>query len=126
MQRCLAALRIHPGREAELDHRLATAPAALRGALTRSGLADVTVFRRGTDAWLYARAEPDRAAVLAALGGDPAYRAWLDDMRDVVLDVESPDMGSPGTTRSSTRTPIQPRAVGARPVRPRHRYPPRR
>jgi L-rhamnose mutarotase len=93
MQRGLGAWRIFPGREDELDHRLASLPHALRTALSACGLRDVTVFRRGTDAWLYARADPDRDSAMSMLRADRAFATWMADLRDVVVDAESPDGG---------------------------------
>jgi L-rhamnose mutarotase len=89
-RRCLAGLRIYPGRETELDRRLGEGHADLRTALTATGLSDVTVFRRGTDAWLYARAEPGPGSPQDRLAGHPGFRDWLTDLRDVVVDAESP------------------------------------
>ena len=91
MERCLGGLRILPGRETELDARIASAPHDLGAALARAGLRDVTMFRLGTDAWLYAQATPDRATALAMLAADPDYAAWLAGMRDVLTDAAAPE-----------------------------------
>jgi L-rhamnose mutarotase len=91
MDRCLAALRVLPGRESELDRRLATPPADLAAGLAASGLSDVTIFRRGSDVWLDAHADPDRASAAASLSADPSFGAWLDRQRDVLAEVASAD-----------------------------------
>lgn len=93
MERCLAALRVLPGREAELQRRLDAPSDALRIALNASGLSDITIFQRDVDAWLYARAEPERSTALARLSAEPGWAAWLAELRDVVVDTGSDGAG---------------------------------
>lgn len=92
------AVRLFPGVEAAFDRAVAALPADVLGALADAGLASLTAFRRGTDAWFVvaAGADPegrftmDPEARFGAAAGTPALRAWDRAMRSVVVDAQDP------------------------------------
>jgi len=76
MERVLFYLRIFPGTEAEYDRLHSAVPQELQDEIRASGFRNMTGFRRGTDVWYYAEAEPDRASVFAKHGPKAAVAAW--------------------------------------------------
>ncbi len=93
MERCLHYFRLFPGTEARFDRLHAQIPPEVAEAMHASGLHDVTAFRRGTEAWRYAKAEPDR---------ETAYQRYLEaaisqsrrhELRDVLAELQAPGGG---------------------------------
>jgi len=76
MERMLSYVRIFPGAEAEFDRLHTAVPKELQDEIRASGVRNMTGFRRGTDVWWYAEAQPDRASTLAQLDAKEAVAAW--------------------------------------------------
>jgi L-rhamnose mutarotase len=93
MERTCFYWRLFPGTEKEFDRRLANLPGELPAALNASGLTNLTVFRRGTDAWIYAECEPDAPTVLARVLSDPMIADWRASLETVVAELTGPDGG---------------------------------
>jgi len=89
MERVLFYLRIFPGTEAEYDRLHSAVPQELQDEIRASGFRNMTGFRRGTDVWYYAEAEPDRATVFATHGPKAAVAAW--NARFATIIAESAD-----------------------------------
>ncbi len=89
MERVLFYLRIFPGTEAEYDRLHTAVPQELQEEIRESGFRNMTGFRRGTDVWYYAEAEPDRATVFAKHGPKAAVAAW--NKRFATIIAESAD-----------------------------------
>lgn len=93
MERTCFCLRLFPGTENEFDRRMGEIPEEVVAAVRESGLRDLTVFRRGTDAWAYAEGEPDARTALAAYLADPAISSWHRGLAKVVAEMTGPDGG---------------------------------
>lgn len=91
MERSCFYLRVFPGTEPEFDRRMADTPAALAAETRRSGLRGLTVFRRGTDAWVYAECEPDARSALAAYLADATIASWRRSLATVVAEMTAMD-----------------------------------
>jgi L-rhamnose mutarotase len=91
MERTCLYLRLFPGTENEFDGRLTNLPAELAAALGASGLGNLTAFRRGTDAWIYAECEPDAQTALAGFFADPVIASWRASLRPVVAEMTGAD-----------------------------------
>ena len=93
MERCLHYVRIVPGTKSEFDRLHAEIPSEITLELAESGLHDVTGFRRGTDVWRYAEAEPDRETAFGLYARQPASRARSHQFRGVIAEIEAPEGG---------------------------------
>ncbi len=91
MERVLFYLRIFPGTEAEYDRLHAAMPQGLQDEIRDSGFRNMTGFRRGTDVWYYAEAEPDRATVFAKHGPKAAVAAWNKRFATVIAESADSD-----------------------------------
>jgi L-rhamnose mutarotase len=91
MERTCFYWRLFAGTENEFDRRLANLPGELSAALGASGLGNLTVFRRGTDAWIYAECQADARTTLANMLSDPIVAGWRGSLETVVADLTGPD-----------------------------------
>jgi L-rhamnose mutarotase len=91
VERLCFYLRVFPGTEDEYDRRMAELPGSVADAMRRSGLAGVTLFRRGTDAWAYAECEPDARTASAAYLADAGIAAWHGSLATVIAEMTGPD-----------------------------------
>lgn len=91
MERTCFYHRLFPGTEAEFDRRMMNPPSDVGAAVARSGLRSLTLFRRGTDVWVYAEAGLDATASVAAWVADPAVRSWQRNLTTVVAEMTGPD-----------------------------------
>lgn len=85
------SFRLFPGREAEYDRRHRAVWPEQLAALSAAGLRNMTGFRRGTDAWYYARAVPDRATAYGRLSAMEANRRWGAYFTDTIAEITGPD-----------------------------------
>ncbi len=93
MQRCLHYFRLFPGTESQFDRVHAEIAPEIASSMADAGLQDVTVFRRGTDAWRYALADPDRETAYRRYLDQPATRARRQDLRGILAELQAPDGG---------------------------------
>ncbi len=93
MERTLYYVRLFPGTEERYDRIHRDVPGAVARGMNDSGLSDVTGFRRGTDVWWYAEAEPDRATAFARNGKGVVNRRWGHQFRDIIAEIEAPGGG---------------------------------
>lgn len=93
MERTLYYLRLFPGTEERYDEIHRTVPGAVARGMTDAGLGNVCGFRRGTDVWWYAEAEPDRATAFSRVGKGVVNRRWGHQFRDVIAEMEAPEGG---------------------------------
>lgn len=91
MERTCFYRRLFPGTENEFDRRMAEIAVAVVAAIRRSGLRNLTAFRRGTDAWTYAECEPDVPSALAAYLADAAIAGWHASLATVVAEMTALD-----------------------------------
>jgi L-rhamnose mutarotase len=91
MQRTCFYLRLYPGTETAFDRGMAEAPADVAAGAHRSGVRNLTIFRRGTDAWAYAECEPDAPGALAAYLADPAVAGWHRSLATMVAELTGHD-----------------------------------
>lgn len=93
MERTLYYVRLFPGTEARYDQLQAAVPATVSAAMREAGLSNVSGFRRGTDVWWYAEAEPDRETAFNAVARSPANQEWGRHFRDVIAEIAAPGGG---------------------------------
>lgn len=93
MERCLHYFRLLPGTEERFDRLHTGVTQELAADMDAAGLHDVTVFRRGTDAWRYALAEPDRETAYRRYLDRPAARERRHGLRGILAELEGPDGG---------------------------------
>ena len=93
MERSLDYLRLLPGTEARYERLHAAIPSEVTQGMADAGLRDYTGFRRGTDVWFYAEAEPDRRTAFGAIGASAANQRWGHEFRDVIAEIEAPGGG---------------------------------
>jgi L-rhamnose mutarotase len=93
MERCLHYFRLFPGTESQFDRVHAEIAPEIASSMADAGLRDVTVFRRGTDAWRYALADPDRGTAYRRYLEQPATRARRHDLRGILAELQAPDGG---------------------------------
>lgn len=91
MERTCLYLHLFPGTENEFDRQVANLPGELAAAFAASGLGNLTAFRRGTDAWIYAECEPDVRTALAGFSTDPVIANWRASLRTVVAEMTGAD-----------------------------------
>jgi L-rhamnose mutarotase len=93
MERCLHYFRLLPGTETKFDRMHAEVEPEVAADMAAAGLHDVTVFRRGTDAWRYALAEPDRETAYRRYLEQPSTQARRRHLRGIVAELEAPGGG---------------------------------
>ena len=93
MERSLHYFRLFPGTEELFDRLHAEVLPQVAQDMHEAGLHDVTVFRRGTDAWRYALAEPDRETAYRRYLEQPAARSRRRQLRGVLAELEAPEGG---------------------------------
>ena len=93
MERSLHYFRLFPGTEARFDELHARITEQTAEDMHAAGLHDVSVFRRGTDCWRYALAEPDRETAYRRYLDRPAARARRHGLRGILAELEAPDGG---------------------------------
>ncbi len=93
MERCLHYFRLFPGTETRFDQVHAAIAPEIAASMATAGLHDVTVFRRGTDAWRYALAEPDRETAYRRYLDQPATQARRHELRGILAELYAPDGG---------------------------------
>jgi L-rhamnose mutarotase len=93
MERCLHYFRLFPGTEERFDRMHAEIVPEVAADMARAGLHDVTVFRRGTDAWRYALAEPDRETAYRRYLEQPMTRDRRRELRGILAELEAPGGG---------------------------------
>lgn len=91
MERCLHYVRLFPGTEAKFDRLHAEIPPRVAEAMAGAGLHQVTVFRRGTDVWRYAEAEPDRETAFERYRSSSIDQARRQRLRTVIASPTPPD-----------------------------------
>jgi L-rhamnose mutarotase len=93
VERSLHYFRLFPGTEERFDELHAEIAPEIAEAMHSSGLANVSVFRRGTDAWRYAETEPDRETAYRRYLEHPVTRERRHGLRDVLAELQLPDGG---------------------------------
>jgi L-rhamnose mutarotase len=93
MERSLHYFRLFPGMESRFDQLHAQLAPEVAQDMSAAGLHDVTVFRRGTDAWRYALADPDRETAYRRYLERPSARVRRHELRGVLAELEAPAGG---------------------------------
>jgi L-rhamnose mutarotase len=93
MERSLYYVRLFPGTEERYDEIHQNVPRAVVRGLTDAGLSNVSGFRRGTDVWWYAEAEPDRATAFSRTGKGVVNQRWGHQFRDIIAQIQAPEGG---------------------------------
>jgi len=85
MERTCFVWRLFPGTEEAFDRRLMNLPGEVLAAVGIAGLSNATLFRRGTDAWIYAECRPDVRTALGRFLADPVLADWRSSLETVTL-----------------------------------------
>lgn len=93
MERTLYYLRLFPGTEERYDRIHRHVPGAVARGMRDAGLSNVTGFRRGTDVWWYAEAEPDRETAFSRAGKGTVNQRWGHQFRDIIAEIQAPEGG---------------------------------
>ena len=93
MERSLHYFRLYPGAEARFDQLHARLAPEVAEDMSAAGLHDVTVFRRGTDAWRYALAVPDRETAYRRYLARPSAQSRRQELRGILAELEAPGGG---------------------------------
>ena len=93
MERSLYYVRLFPGTEERYDEIHRNVPGAVARGMTDAGLSNVTGYRRGTDVWWYAEAEPDRATAFSRTGKGVVNQRWGHQFRDIIAEIQAPEGG---------------------------------
>jgi L-rhamnose mutarotase len=93
MDRSLYYVRLFPGTEERYDEIHRHVPGAVARGMRDAGLSKVSGFRRGTDVWWYAEAEPDRETAFSRTGKGVVNQRWGHQFRDVIAEIEAPEGG---------------------------------
>jgi L-rhamnose mutarotase len=91
MQRFCFYVRLFPGTEEEYDRRHRAIWPRLAEAIRRSGIRNMSGFRRGTDVWYYAECEPDAGTAFARLRSESANGDWNREFRTIIAEMSTPD-----------------------------------
>lgn len=94
MERYCAVFRIAPGTEDEFRRRHVEIWPEMREALTGSGFANYSLFRRGTDVIAYGECRPDVATCFSRFSALPIAPRWNEFMDGMVLDLVD-EVGDP-------------------------------
>jgi L-rhamnose mutarotase len=93
MERCLHYFRLFPGTEERFDQLHAEIAPGIAAAMAEAGLHDVTAYRRGTDVWRYALADPDRETAYARYLELDVVRERRHELRGVLAELYAADGG---------------------------------
>ncbi len=93
MERSLYYVRLFPGTEERYDRLHADIPGAVARGMTEAGLSNVSGWRRGTDVWWYAEAEPDRDTAFSRAGKGVVNQRWGHQFRDIIAEIQAPEGG---------------------------------
>jgi L-rhamnose mutarotase len=93
MERTLYYLRLFPGTEDRYDRIHRHVPGAVVRGMRDAGLSNVSGFRRGTDVWWYAEAEPDRETAFSRVGKGVVNQRWGHQFRDIIAEIAAPEGG---------------------------------
>ena len=85
MERLCFSFEIRPGTEAEYKRRHDEIWPELVEAIKDAGLANYSLFRRGTEVFGYVECHPDVATAFARLGTSEANRRWAAWFEDVIV-----------------------------------------
>jgi len=84
MERILFTMEIFPGTEEEYKRRHDEIWPELVQALRDSGVANYTLFRRGTEIIAYAECTPDAATAFGSVGATDVDQRWSRWFQDVI------------------------------------------
>ncbi len=85
MQRFLFTFEVRPGREADYDRLHRDVWPELLDVLRASGVANYTLFRRGTTVFGYAECEPDAATAFGRVAATDVSARWAASLEGVVV-----------------------------------------
>jgi L-rhamnose mutarotase len=85
VERLCFTFEIRPGTEDEYEKRHDEIWPELVAAIKDAGLANYTLFRRGTEIIAYVEAHPDVATAFAKLGPTDVNRRWAEWFSDVIV-----------------------------------------
>jgi L-rhamnose mutarotase len=91
MERACFSFELRPGMAEEYRRRHAEIWPELVAALTASGFANYTLFRRGNTVHAYVECHPDRATAFAAMGATEVNRRWQEWFTDVIARITDED-----------------------------------
>ncbi|HEY4278789.1 MAG TPA: L-rhamnose mutarotase [Conexibacter sp.] len=84
MERCCFTFTLRPGMEEEYRRRHDEIWPEMVVALTASGIANYTIFRRGREVIAYCECEPDAATAFGRMGDTEVNQRWSVWFEDVI------------------------------------------
>jgi L-rhamnose mutarotase len=91
MERFCFAFEIHEGTEDEYKKRHDEIWPELVAAIHDAGIANYSLFRRGTTIIAYCECEPDAATAFAKVGASEPSPRWNEYFKDVIVSLTGPD-----------------------------------
>lgn len=91
MERVLFTFDIRPGTEDEYQRRHDEIWPELVDVIKDAGVANYTIFRRGTEIFLYLEAHPDRETAFSTMGASDVNARWSDWFSDIIVDMTDQD-----------------------------------
>ena len=91
MERILFTMEIFPGTEAEYKRRHDEIWPEMVEALRDSGVANYSLFRRGTEIIAYAECTPDAVTAFRTAGATDVNRRWATWFQDVISRISDAD-----------------------------------
>ena len=91
MERFCFTFEIREGTEAEYKRRHDEIWPELVTAIQDAGIANYSLFRRGTTIIAYCECEPDAASAFAKVGADEANARWSEWFQDIIVSLTGAD-----------------------------------
>ena len=85
MERLFFSFEIRPGTEVEYKRRHDEIWPELVAAIKAAGLANYSLFRRGTEVFGYVECHPDVATAFAKLGPTEVSRRWAEWFEEIIV-----------------------------------------
>lgn len=87
MERAFFTFEIRPGTEAEYQRRHDEIWPEMVSLLKDAGVSNYTIFRRGTQIYLYLECEPDRETCFERIGASEVNARWSAWFEDIIVDM---------------------------------------
>lgn len=91
MERACFTFEVYPGKEAEYQRRHDEIWPELVEAIKDAGIANYTLFRRGTQVIAYLECHPDVATAFAKIGATDVNARWSKWFEDVIVELTDAD-----------------------------------
>jgi L-rhamnose mutarotase len=87
MERAFFTFEIRPGTEDEYKRRHDEIWPELVAVIKDAGVSNYSIFRRGTQVFLYLECEPDRETAFSKIGATEVNARWSEWFEDIIIDM---------------------------------------